>query len=269
MFAVQDEIAHSVVEKLKVKLLGEQDVPAIKRPTYNLEAYNLWLKGRYYFTKLTGTAVEKSVECFTQALAVEPAYAQAHAGIAINHAIRSILSFGPPRQLMPTAKQASLKALAIDDTVADAHTALACVLHIDEWDWPGAEREYRRALDLNPGDTFARGQYAVLLGQQGEADASVAEARHAIEGDPLSALARHMLAVVLSLARRYDAAIAEARAGIELDRAYHLFYWDLGLALVGLGRDDEAVEALRQGTILAPGDLFSQAYLGWALGLAG
>ena len=269
VFDVQDEIARAVVEKLKVKLLGATDKPLVKRPTDNLEAYNLVLQGRYHCLRVTGPAFEKSLECFTQALAVEPAYAQAHAGIAITQVHRSVGSDGSPLQLMPMAKEASLKALTIDNTLADAHTALAAVLHFYEWDWLGAEREYRRALELNPGDTYARVTYAILLGTLGRASESVAETRSALERDPLSVYSRHMHSLVLYLARRYDAAIAEARAGVELDSAYHIFYWDLGLSLVGLGKYDEAVEALKQAVTLAPGDVFSKAYLGWALGLAG
>ena len=269
VFAVQDEIAQSVVEKLKVKLLGEDDAPVIKRPTDNLEAYNLVLKGRYHMVRLTGPALEKSLECFTKALAVEPAYAQAHAGIGCVQELRAGLSFAAPQQVMPMAKEAALKALAIDETVADAHSALAGVLDYFEWNWAGAEREYRRALELNPGDTVVRSDYALLLGKVGRADDSVAEAQRAIERDPLSILGRFRLAAVLWLARRFDAAMAEARAGLELESANHLLCWNLGWAFAGLGRYDEAVEALRQATILAPGDPTAQAFLGWASGLSG
>ena len=167
------------------------------------------------------------------------------------------------------AKEAARKALAIDESVADAHFALAGVLDTYEWNWAGAEREYRRALDLNPGDALVRCNHAVLLARQGRRDASVAEARHAVDHDPLSVYNRFALAVVLNLARRFDEAMTEARAGVELEGAYHLLHWDLGLALVGLGRYDEAVEALKQAAILAPDDPTALAYLGWALGLAG
>ena len=246
VFAVQDEIARTVVEKLKVKLLGEADASVVTRPTDNLEAYHMVLKGRYHALKVTGPALEKGLECFTQAVAVEPTYAQAHVGIAITQALRSILSFGRPLHVMPVAKEAALQALAIDDTVADAHVALGMVLHLYEWDWSGAEREYRRALDLNPGDTFARVVYAELLGQKGRAGKSVAEARAAVERDPLSLHNRHCLAQVLWLARQFDASVAEVRTGLELDRAYYILYWDLGVALLSLGRHDEGVEALRR-----------------------
>ena len=108
VFEVQDEIARAVVDKLKVKLLGEQDVPVIKRPTDNLEAYHLVLKGRYHTLRLTGPALEKGLECFTQALAVEPAYAQAHAGIALVQTLRAYIS-AAPQQVMPQAKEAARK----------------------------------------------------------------------------------------------------------------------------------------------------------------
>ena len=269
VFAVQDEIARSVVEKLKVKLLGQQGAPIVRRPTDNLEAYNLVLKGRYHATRLTGPALEKGIECYTQALAAEPSYAQAYAGVAMIHVRRAILSFARPHDLMPVAKEAALKGLAIGETVADAHAALAMVLHWYEWEWLGAEREYRCALDLNPGNTAARSDYAMLLGQIGRLDHALAEARHAVERDPLSVYNRHSASLVLCVARRFDAALAEARAGVELEPTYFVFHLDLGWALAGLGRYDEAVEALRQATIVAPGDPLPHGYLGWALGLAG
>ena len=125
VFAVQDEIAHSVVEKLKVKLLGKADVPMVTRPTDNLEVYNLVLKGRYSHMKLTAAGIATAIEYFTQAIALEPTYAQAHAGLAQVQVGRSSFSLAPPRETMPVAKSAALEALALDDTVADAHVALA------------------------------------------------------------------------------------------------------------------------------------------------
>ena len=269
IFAVQDDIARTVVEKLKVKLLGTADTPLVRKPTDNLEAYNLVLQGRYYSVRATGPALEKSLACFTQAVAVEPTYAQAHAGIAWVHAIQAVMSLAAPHTVMPEAKEAALKTLALDETVADAHTALAVVLQFYDWDWAGAEREYRRALELNPGDTFARCAYAQLLGMVGRVDESVAEARSAVERDPVSPLCRYILAQVFVVARRFEEAIAEAHAGIELDPSYHPSYMSLGWGLAGLGRHDQAVNAFRQQVIAAAGDPVAQGWLGWALGLAG
>ena len=269
VFDVQDEIARAVVERLKVKLLGVADEPLVKRATDNLEAYNLVLEGRYHRIRMIGPALEKSLECFTQALALEPSYAQAHAGVAMVHVMRAVFGVVRPHDVMPVAKEAALRGLGIDETVAEAHTALAMVLHFYEWDWAGAERAYRRGVELNSGDTEARGHYAALLGALGRTDQAIAEAEHAVERDPLSAFGRFELSLVSFLARRFSIAVAEANAGIELNPSYLMLRLDLGWALVGLGRYDEAVEAFRQAATVAPDDPLSQGYLGWALGLAG
>ncbi len=130
VFAVQDEIAHSVTVALKVKLLGAQGTPLVTGSTNNLEAYNLVLKGRFHVLRVTGPSLKMGLECFTQALALEPAYVQAQAGIAWVQTTRAMASSAAPQQVMPMAREAALKALAIDETVADAHFALAVVLHL-------------------------------------------------------------------------------------------------------------------------------------------
>ena len=112
---------------------------------------------------MTKEALTQSLECFTQALAKEPTYAQAHAGIAVTQTVRAVYGGAVSREVMPSAKEAALKALALDETVADAHLALGSVLHYYDWDWLGAEHQYRRALELNPSDTLVRAVYAHLL----------------------------------------------------------------------------------------------------------
>ena len=245
VFEVQDEITQSVVEKLKVKLLGGADTPLVKRPTDNVEAYNLILQGRYHLVRATEATLEKRLACFTQALALEPTYAQAQAGIATVQVFRGMVSLAAPHTVMPEAKEAALGALALDETAADAHLALAYVLHYYEWDWAGAEREYGRALALNPGDAQARTAYAGLLADTGRVDEAVAEARSAVERDPVSALPRFSLAQVFVAARRFEEAIAVAHAAIELDPSFPSSFQALGWGMVGLGRYDEAVEAFR------------------------
>ena len=156
VFEVQDDIARAVVAKLRVKLLGFADEPLVKRPTDNLEAHDLFMKGRYYASRSTGATLEKALECFTQALAIEPGFAKARAGVAQVQAAKGNLSFARPHDVLPQAKAEALKALEVDELVADAHHALALVFEWYEWNWVEAEREYRRALELDPGDTFAR-----------------------------------------------------------------------------------------------------------------
>ena len=188
---------------------------------------------------------------------------------------------GKEGMTMPAASVAksaphSNPALALDDLDAKAHlaekvahVALAMVLHFYDWDWAGAEREYRRAVELSPGDTFARYNYSFLLAEQGRVELSLTEARSAVERDPIEPTCQFMLAFALVFARRFDAAVAEARSGIEIEPSHGSLHMVLGLGLAGLGRYDEAVGAHRQATKLAPGTDNIQGFLGWALGLAG
>ena len=122
--------------------------PTVGRPTDNLDAYNLCLEGRFHFMRATGPAFEKSLECFTRALTLDPTYARAYAGVAEVQTYRAVTSYAAPATVMPGAKEAALKAIALDETVPEAHTALATIHHYFEWNWLGAEREYRRALEL-------------------------------------------------------------------------------------------------------------------------
>ena len=269
IFAVQDDIARTVVEKLRVKLLGAANTPLVKRPTDNLEAYNLVLQGRHYIVIATAAALEKAHRCYAQALAVDPTYAGAQAGVAMVHATRAILSLAAPHAAMPEAKEAALKAVSMDDTVADAHFAMAYVLHFYEWDWSRAERAYRRALELNPGDTTTRTTYAVMLGLIGRVEEAIAEAQSAVDRDPVSAQPYFVLATVLATARRFEEAITKAHAGIALESNQQWPHMSLGWALAGLGRNDEALQAFRRQVAAAPGEALGQALLAWALGLAG
>ena len=269
VFAVQDEIAQSVVEKLKVKLLGEPDAPMVTPPTENLEAYNLYLKGRYYLSRLTMTNMAKAVEYFTQALVMDPSYALAHAGMARAHAVIGTLGGAPPQEVMPQAREAARKALAIDDSVDAAHTALGFVLLFYDWDWAGAERAHRRALVLNPADASTRSDLATLLSFVGRADASATEATRAVELDPVSARCSRTLALVLLFARRFEAAQDQARKALDLDPGFLPASWDLMQATAELGAVQDAVAIARQARPSGRGDATTEGLLGWACGLAG
>ena len=269
VFAVQDEIAQTVVTKLKVKLLGVGDAPLVTRPTDNLEAYNLVLKGRYHRVKLTAKAIEQSLQCFTQALAIAPDYAAAHAGVAGAHVVQAMFGGATPSDVMPRAQEAARQALALDDSEAAAHYASALVLQYFDWDWAGAEQAYRRALALNPGDAPVRSSFAMALGGLGRADESLTEARRAVELDPVSAYTNRALALSLLHARRFDEAREQARKTLDLDPAYLGAYVDLGMAAAAMGDTQEAVRVCREGYQLAPDEAQIGGVLGWANGLAG
>ena len=270
VFDVQDEIAQSVTDSLQVTLLGDERhtrrvVPSIN----NLEAYNLYLRGRYHYARWSGADFEKSLRCFSEALALEPSYALAHAGMALTHAMRGVLSFVAPQQVLPIAKEHAQQALTANESSPEAHLALACVLDYHEWNWRTAGREYRRALDLNPGDAVARGYFASLLGRVGRTSSAIAEARAATESDPLALLPRHHLAINYCMARRFEDAMATSRGTLEIDPTFYVAQIELGWALALLGRYDEAIEALEKATTLSENQPVSLGYLGWVLGLGG
>ena len=269
IFAVQDDIARTVVEKLKVKLLGGVDVPMVTRPTDNLDAYNLFLEGRYYFARFTKASFERSLACFARAQAIEPGYAQALAGSAHVQTQQAFMGYVAPRDVMPLAKQAAVEALAAGETIAAAHIAMARVLEVYEWDRSAALRENLRAMELSPGDAPIRTFYAVLLARDGQEATSVIEARAAVESEPLSLMGRWFLSLILVCARRFDDALVEASRAVEMDPTYFPAGWSLGLAMAGQGRNEEAVEVFKHATTLQPDDPYTQGYLGWALGLAG
>ena len=227
------------------------------------------MRGRQGLESLSGAGLEQSLDYFTQALTLEPTYAQAHAGVAFVHSLRAGLSFVPPKQVMPAAKQAAEKALDLSDTVADAHRALAMALDWYEWNRPAADREHRLASKLNPADAHGLSWYADLLYREGRAQDAVATARDAVAQDPLPGWSRFILALSLHTSRRFDEAIAEANAGIDLAPIYPPLHWARGWALGAMGRYDEAVEAARTALAATPGDPHPMAQLGWALGLAG
>ena len=196
VFEVQDEIARSVTDALQVTLLGgERGTRLVTRSVDNLDAYNIYLQGRYHCVRWTGPDLEQSLRCFSRVLALEPSYAQAHAGIAITQAMRGLLSFAAPQRVMPIAKEHAQKALALNGSLPEAHTALAVVLDYYEWNWTEAEGEYRLALDVNPSDTQARGFLTSLLARVGRSPNAIQQGQNATERDPLALQPRHLLAI--------------------------------------------------------------------------
>ena len=192
------------------------------------------------------------------------------AGIAVAQTVRAVYGGAVSREVMPSAKEAALKALALDETVADAHMALGSVLHYYDWDWLGAEHQYRRALELNPSDTLVRAVYAHLLVTcLDRPDAALAEVRQAVSLDPVSLFSRHTLALVLAWAGQFDAAIEEEHNALALEPTFFVAYRGIGYAAAAAGRYQEAVAALQQGRTHTHGDLMLEGFLGCAYALAG
>ena len=262
VFAVQEEIAQAIVEKLKIELVGEPDAPLVKVSTTNLEAYNLLLEGRHHRMRFTMRGFGRALECFEQALTIDADYAMAHAGIGWVHGIRSVLGHVAPREAFPKVLEASERALSIDLECGEARSVLAGFRHWYDWDWAGAEREYRLAIELSPSSADAHAEYGHFLGSRGRPDEAIAEARRGVELDPLSLPSNRILALTLLRAGRLDEAADQCRKTLDLEPRYFPARWHLAQALSATGRDEEAVSVLEAGREDAGGEPLTETNLG-------
>lgn len=243
ILAVQDEIASQISEKLRLKL-GDQDKARLaKRYTDNPRAYELYLKGRYHLTKWTEQDFTKGLEYLKQAIAVEPRYALAYSGLAEAYSISPLTS---PRESLRDAKQAANTALEIDETLAEAHASLAVVEMYFDWDWSGAEREFKRALELNPANTSAHQWYAWYLGLMGHHDESIAELKRAERLDPMSPNIEGALGTSFFWARKYDRAIEHYQKALDLDPSLTIMRLFMAEAYEQMGRFQEALAECQQ-----------------------
>ncbi len=270
IFAVQDEIAREISEKLRVRLTGKDKKQLTKRHTQDTEAYHLYLKGRYYWNKRTREGLERGVEYFQQAIEKDPNYALAYAGLADSYYLLAGTAYGalPPQEAIPRAKAAALRALQIDNTLAEAHASMASVL-TSEWDWPAAEKEYKRSIRLNPGYATVRQWYAFYLTALGRLEEALAEARRAHELDPLSIIINRDLGLVFYYARQPDRAIEQYRKTIELDPNFALAHQGLGRACLEKGMYPQAVEHMQRAASLAGDSVAMSAALAHAYAVVG
>ncbi len=243
VFAVQDEITARVVEALSPRL-GGHAIPLRKRHTDDLEAYHLYLKGRYYWNKRHEGGMLEGLKAFQQAIDRDPSYAPAHAGVADSYALLgSWFDVLPGHEAMPRAKAAALRALELDPELAEAHASLAWVRLHYEWDWPAAEQDFRRSLDLDPGRAATHHWYSFFLSAMGRGEEAAAEAQRAWELEPLALIINANLAQPHYFARRFDRAIAEAEKLIRMEPAFPVAHQWLALACAAERRYGEAIAA--------------------------
>jgi len=217
VLALQREIAHAIADEIKAKLTPPEKVHLASARSINPEAYDAYLRGRYYQNQRTEEGLKRSVEYFEQAVAKDQASALAYAGLSDSYSLLGNHGYLSPRQASPKAEAAAVKALAMDDTLAEAHTALAFVKTNYDWDFSTAEREFKRAIELNPGYPRAHSWYAAYLNGQGRIDEALAEIKRALELDPLSVYENTNLGWYLHKARRYDQAISQFQMTLEMD----------------------------------------------------
>ena len=245
IFTVQDEITLAIVDRLKVKLQADERAVLLKRPTDNPEAYNLYLQGRHAWNLRTPDSLKKGLEYFQQAIEKDPCYARAYTGLSDCYGIIGYY-FLPSRYAFTKARDAAVKALEIDDTLAEAHSSMAFVKENLERDWVAAEKEFRRAIELDPEYIWAHQWYALYLAVRGRQSESLAEIKRALDVDPTSPQLSMVLGMIFYLARFYDRAVDELRKVVEMNPHHVLATFYLGLAYLEQGRFEEAMAHVRR-----------------------
>jgi TolB-like protein/Flp pilus assembly protein TadD len=269
IFAVETEIAKAVADVLQAKLTGSEQHVIAARPTENTEAHQLYLKGRFFWNKRTGSDLKKSIDYFQQAIAADPNYALAYAGVADGYVWLPGYSVGTPRDCYPKAAAAAKKALELDGTLAEAHTSLALAIWFYDFDSSQAIREFERAIELNPNYAIAHQQYGnTTLPASGRFDDAIAEGKRAIELDPVSLVINKDLGDDYNYARRYDEAIAQLHKTLEMDPGFYLAHLVLGQALDAKGAHDAAIVECQKARALND-DPAVLGVLGRSYGLSG
>jgi TolB-like protein/Flp pilus assembly protein TadD len=242
IFAVESEIAKTIADTLQAKLSGSEQHAIAARPTENTEAHQLYLKGRFFWNKRTGNDLKKSIDYFQRAIVADPNYALAYAGVADAYVFLPGYTAGTPKDCYPKAMAAAKKALELDDTLAEAHTTLALAIWYYDFDFSLANREFQRAIELNPNYATGHQQYANnTLSALGRFDEAIAEGKRAVELDPLSLVINADLGMNYYYARRYDEAITQLRKTLEMDPGYYYAHVDLGQVLAAKRAFGEAI----------------------------
>ena len=267
IFDVQDEIAQAIASQLKIELISKQRL--VEKPTSNEEAYQLYLRGRHLIYRLTGESMEKGLRLVKQARQLDPAFVQAYAEESIGSAGLTVLGWTAPDEALKQAKSLALRAIEMDDSLAEAHVSYGLAVIFADWDWPGAEAALRRAVDLNPESPDARSWLAEVLFLTGRLDEALSEARRACELDPLSVEANRKVALVQLYRRDYEACVDSCRRVLDLDAQHPLAHGYIGLSQCLAGNVDDALETLRKACDSPAYDPLSHAWFGYVLGRAG
>src|SRR5262249_38597793 len=241
VFAVQDEIASTVVATLKGKLTVDLSMPVTPHPT-DLQAYMHYLEGRYHWNKRTEHELKKSVECFERAIAREAGYSQAHAGAADSLITLGTYGVLPPHEVMSRASHAVERALTLDPDLAEAYVCRGCLESVYDWSWRRAEQDFRRAIDINPASPSTHHWYAInYLVPVGRFDEAIEQLRRALELDPLSLILKTSLGMTFYFSGRHDQALKELAKTVELEENFVLARVFLGHTYTALSRYDEAL----------------------------
>ncbi len=267
---LQAEITQDITENLKMNLTGAQKTRLAQRSTQNSEAYHLYLQGRFYWNRRTTDGVNKAIDYFQQAIVKDPNFALAYSGLADSYfslAINStVLS---PKEAGAKARQAAEKALELDPFLGEAHASMGIVLLAFEWDFTGAERQFRRAIELNPGYAYAHTWYSLLLAATGRYDQAVQEARKAVDLEPFTPILQFNLGMSLMFAKRFSESEQQYRKMLEMDPNFPVAHHGYSQLLLAQKKYDQAVTEMEKAVRFVPESSFYRGYLGCAYAWAG
>ncbi|MEK6288658.1 MAG: protein kinase [Acidobacteriota bacterium] len=253
IFDIQDELSLAITNALKVRLLDTERAALLQRRIDNPEAYRLYLLGRFHLNKYTEEGCKKAVEYFEQAIGIEPGYAPAYSGLADSYRRLWIFGYIPPDKTVPQWKTAAAKALELDDTLAEAHVSLASLKCLYDWDWRGAELEFKRGIELDPNNPLAYQNYGYVFIARGQMEEALAQSRRALELDPLSMTQNTHMGYILAYARQYDRALERGRKIIEIEPRHHGGYTLMGYAYRAKEMYNEALEVIQKSIALGGG----------------
>ncbi|PYU33931.1 MAG: protein kinase [Acidobacteria bacterium] len=269
LFTLQNDLAREITSALRMRLTGDDEKRMTKANTANPEAYEDYLKGRYWWNKLNEEGMHKGIEYFQQAIAKDPNYALAYSGLADCSGALAVFGFASPKDVFPRAEEAALRAVEIDETLAEAHTSLGLLKLDYDWEWRDAETEFQRAIALNPNYAYAHLFYGEALDRVGRFEESVAEHKRAVQLDPLSLIVNAVTGRALYEARQYDQAIEQERKTLDLDPNYILAHYDLGMAYLQKSMYAEGIGVFQKALAIYPGNTEELSGLGYAYAVAG
>jgi serine/threonine-protein kinase len=269
IFAIQDDISSEISENLRIKLTRAEKKRLSKRQTQDADAYGLYLKGRHHWNQWTEQGFYKAIEFFQRAVDKDPTYALAYSGIADSYVLLGWNGYLRAKEAFPKAKEAATEAVRLAPDLSEAHTALAAVLWLYDWEWPEARAEFEKSLALNPCYPTVSHWYAEFLMTMGQHQEAIARMQNSQQLDPLSLIISVAIGWTLYMDRRYDAAIHQIRRTFELDPNYPVASWVLGLVLRRMGRYEQAVEEGEKSVLRSGGSPLMRAALAQTLGAAG
>jgi TolB-like protein/Tfp pilus assembly protein PilF len=266
---LQREVARAIAAEVRVQLTPAEQVRLSASQTVNTRAYENYLRGRYLGNRRTKEALDQALEYYQAVVTNDPRSGLGYSGLADIYSLQAVLGMAPPEEVWPKAETAATRALDLDDSLAEAHSAMGLLYSFYKWDWKLAEQSYRKAVELNPGDATARQRYAVLLSRLGRHREAIHEMEQSRELDPLSLTITNAVAVTLYMARRYDDAIVQLEKNRALSPTYYRTYWNLGRCYLQKKQYQPAIAALQQARELSENNSFMVAALAHAYALAG